>query len=65
VVLDFDARAQDFLKRITTLSADLAAHGWELLYREYFAPSDCYVRKPRVETVLVHMPECRFLLRPS
>src|SRR5271166_4858607 len=27
VVLDFGARAQDFLKRITTLSADLAAHG--------------------------------------
>ena len=27
VVLDFDARAQDFLKRITTLSADLATHG--------------------------------------
>jgi hypothetical protein len=25
VVLDFGARAQDFLKRITTLSADLAA----------------------------------------
>ena len=27
MVLDFDARAQAFLKRITTLSADLAAHG--------------------------------------
>src|SRR5271157_1194098 len=27
VVLDFGARAQDFLKRITPLSADLAAHG--------------------------------------
>ena len=27
MVLDFDARAQDFLKRITTLSADLATHG--------------------------------------
>jgi hypothetical protein len=27
VVLDFDARAQDFLKRITTLSADLATRG--------------------------------------
>jgi hypothetical protein len=27
VVLDFGARAQDFLKRITPLSADLATHG--------------------------------------
>jgi hypothetical protein len=27
VALDFGARAQDFLKRITTLSADLAARG--------------------------------------
>ena len=27
MVLDFGVRAQDFLKRITTLSADLAAHG--------------------------------------
>ena len=27
MVLDFGARAQDFLKRITPLSADLAAHG--------------------------------------
>jgi hypothetical protein len=27
VVLDFGARAQDFLKRITPLSADLAADG--------------------------------------
>jgi hypothetical protein len=27
VILDFGARAQDFLKRITPLSADLAAHG--------------------------------------
>jgi hypothetical protein len=26
-VLNFEARAQDFLRRITTLSADLAAHG--------------------------------------
>ena len=27
MVLDFGVRAQNFLKRITTLSADLAAHG--------------------------------------
>jgi hypothetical protein len=27
VVLDFDTRAKDFLKRLTPLSADLAAHG--------------------------------------
>ena len=27
MVIDFGARAQDFLKRITPLSADLAAHG--------------------------------------
>jgi hypothetical protein len=27
VALDFGARAQDFLKRITPLSADLATHG--------------------------------------
>jgi hypothetical protein len=36
MVLDFEARAQDFLKRITTLSADLAAREyakhWEARY---------------------------------